>query len=74
MVRFKLGQTLFRLAKLFAEKKDRAKVLMHARGALEQKLPNVMPKVFRDDGAFAEFESDDEFQKLLKEFEQVQQP
>jgi serine/threonine protein kinase len=73
MARFKMGQTLFRLARLFAEKKDRAKVLIHARGALEQKLPNVTPKAFREDGAFVEFESDDEFQKLLKEFEQMQQ-
>jgi len=68
-VRVKRGVTHLRAARLYAEQKDRAKVLMHVRGALEQKLPFLKAQNFRDDAAFTPWGSDEEYQNLLRHFE-----
>jgi tetratricopeptide (TPR) repeat protein len=70
MVRTKLGWTHFRLARLFAEKKNRGGVLRHVRMALEQKLPNLVPKLFQDEAVFNDWKNDEEFVNLCKQFEQ----
>ena len=73
-LRAKRGLTHLRAARLYAEQKDRAKVVMHVRGALEQKLPFLKSQNFRDDAAFSPWGSNEEFQNLLRQFEEAPPP
>jgi hypothetical protein len=70
MLRTKKGWTNHRLAKLYAERKDRGKTLQFVIAALEQKLPNLTPAHFKNDPAFADWNNDEEFQKVYAMFEQ----
>jgi tetratricopeptide (TPR) repeat protein len=69
----KKGWTNYRLARLYAERKDRGKAYQYAQAALEQKLPNLLPATFKNDGAFADWNNDEMFQKLYAMFEPQQQ-
>jgi hypothetical protein len=72
--RVKRGWTNHRLARLYAERKDRGKAYQYAQAALEQKLPNLIPVTFKNDDAFADWNNDEMFQKLYAMFEPKQQP
>jgi tetratricopeptide (TPR) repeat protein len=61
--------THFRLAKAFAEKGDIVQGRRHSREALKGKLADLTPQNFRDDGAFAVWKDDEEYTKLLTEFD-----
>jgi serine/threonine protein kinase len=63
------GSTHFRLAKAFAEKGDIVQGRRHAREALKAKLADVTPQTFLDDAVFAAWKDDEEFGKLLTEFQ-----
>jgi tetratricopeptide (TPR) repeat protein len=70
--RTKRGWTNYRLARMYAERKDRGKAYQYAQGALEQKLPNLLPASFKNDAAFADWNNDEMFQKLYAMFEPQQ--
>jgi predicted Ser/Thr protein kinase len=74
MVRTKKGWTHYRLARLYTERKDKVHALEHVREALEQKLGNLIPATFKNDGAFAGWNGDEEFQKLYAMYEPQPQP
>jgi hypothetical protein len=68
-VRNMTGLTHQRLARAFAQKEDRNRVLDHVRKALSCKLEDLTAQTFRDDGAFAPWKDDPEFVKLYAEFD-----
>jgi tetratricopeptide (TPR) repeat protein len=57
-----------RLAKVCADKQDKAGVLRHVEGALSQQLPELTPKTFQEDGSYAAWKEDEDFRKLYKRF------
>src|SRR5262249_16651110 len=71
-VRTKKAWTHHRLARLYAERKDRGNSLKHIMAPLHPKLPNLVPATFKNDSAFADWANDEEFVKLYAMFEQQQ--
>jgi tetratricopeptide (TPR) repeat protein/predicted Ser/Thr protein kinase len=69
-IRTKKGWTHHRLARLYAERKDRGNTLKQLLAALEAKLPNLTPATFKNDSAFVGWANDEEFVKIYAMFEQ----